>query len=200
MEQKETDNAWYSELLTPTGTPVKMEDDATKGTGASPEDGKSPTTGPQGMRQREAYCLLVRVAHNMDSVSTLDARVPDYVWMETIARDICTYWIGALPNTFVVELLSDMEFLLFQGPRSGPGMAWEDTTLYIQTVHDIQDWGGTEVTMIVGQCTMKQSRIDLANTRDYRHTRILGHLTAVENRAKSLALDTPRLVSPQGRG
>ena len=54
--------------------------------------------------------------------------------------------------------------------------------------------------MIVGQHTMKQSRIDLANTRDYRRTRILGHLTAVQNRAKSLALDTPRPVSPQGRG
>ena len=53
--------------------------------------------------------------------------------------------------------------------------------------------------MIVGQHTMKQSRIDLANTRDYRHTRILVSLTAVENWAKSLALDTPRLVSPQVR-
>ena len=79
-------------------------------------------------------------------------------------------------------------------------MAWEDTILYIRTLHDIQDWGGTEVTVIAGQHTMKQSRIDLANTRDYRHTRILGCLTAVENRAKSLALDTPRLVSPQGQG
>ena len=139
MEQKETDDARYSELLTPTGTPVKTEDDTTKGTRASPESEKSPTTGPQGMCQREAYCLLVRVARNVDSVSALDAKVPDYVWMEAIARDICTYWIGAQPNTFVVELLSDMEFLLFQGPRSGPGMAWEDTILYIWTLHDIQD-------------------------------------------------------------
>ena len=155
MEQKETDDAWYLKLLTPTGTPVKMEDDTTKGTGASPEGEKSPATGPQGMCRREAYCLLVRVARNMDSVSTLDAKVPDYVWTEAIARDICMYRIGAPPNTFVVELLSDTEFLLFQGPWSGPGMAWEDTILYIWTLHDIQDWGGTEVTMIVGQRTMK---------------------------------------------
>ena len=47
---------------------------------------------------------------------------------------------------------------------------------------------------------MRQSRIDLANTRDYRHTQILGCLTAIENRAKSLALDTSRPVSPQGQG
>ena len=106
MEQKETDDAWYSELLTPTGTPVKTEDDTTKGTRASPEGEKSPTTGPQGMRRREAYCLLVRVACNMDSVSALDAKVPGYVWTEAIAWDICAYRIGALPNTFVVELLS----------------------------------------------------------------------------------------------
>ena len=142
MEQKETNDAWYSELLTPTGTPVKMEDDTTKGTGASLESEKSPATGSQGTCQREAYCLLVQVACNMDSVSALDAKVPDYVWTEAIARDICAYQIEALLNTFVVELLSDTEFLLFQGPRIGPGMAWEDTILYIRTLHDIQDWGG----------------------------------------------------------
>ena len=35
MEQKESNDAWYSELLTPMRTPVKLEDDATKGTGVS---------------------------------------------------------------------------------------------------------------------------------------------------------------------
>ena len=57
-----------------------------------------------------------------------------------------------------------------------------------------------EVTVIPSQHTMKQSRIDLANTRDYRCAQILGRLTAVENRVKSLALDTSRPVSPQGWG
>ena len=131
MEQKESDDARYSVLLTPMRTPVKSEDDATKGTGASPNSERSPATVSQGTRQREAYCLLVRVTRNMDSVSALDAKVPDYVWTEVIAQDICTYWIGAPSGTFVVELLSDMEFLLFQGPRSGPGIAWEDTIHYI---------------------------------------------------------------------
>ena len=102
MEQKESDDARYSELLTPTGTPVKSEDDATMGTGASPDSERSPTTVSQGMRQREAYCLLVQVARNVDSVSALDAKVPDYVWTEVIAQDICTYRIGALPGTFIV--------------------------------------------------------------------------------------------------
>ena len=90
MEQKESNDARYSELLTPTRTPVKSEDDATKGTRASPDSERSPATVSQGMRRREAYCLLVRVAYNVDSVSTLDAKVPDYVWTEVIAWDICT--------------------------------------------------------------------------------------------------------------
>ena len=150
MEQKESNDVRYSELLTPTGTPVKLEDDATKGTRASPDSERSSTTVSQGMRQREAYCLLVWVTRNVDSVSTLDVKVPDYVWTEVIAWDICTYRIGALPGTFIVKLLSDTEFLLFQGPRSGPGMAWEDTIGYIRALHDIQDWGGREVTMVIG--------------------------------------------------
>ena len=112
MEQKESDDARYSELLTPTGTPVKSEDDTTKGTRASPDSERSPTTVPQGMRWREAYCLLVRVTRNVDSVSALDAKVPDYVWTEVISWDICTYRIGAPPGTFIVKLLSDTEFLV----------------------------------------------------------------------------------------
>ena len=131
MEQKESDDAQYFELLTPMKTPVKSEDDNTKGTRASPHSERSPATVSQGTRQREAYCLLVRVTHNMDSVSALDAKVPDYVWTEVIARDICTYRIGAPSGTFIVELLSDREFLLFQGPQSGPRIAWEDTVHYI---------------------------------------------------------------------
>ena len=200
MEQKESDDAWYSELLTPTKTPVKSEDDDTKGTEASPDSERSPTTVYQGTCRRETYCLLVQVTCNVDSVSTLDAKVPDYVWTEVIAQDICTFWKGAPSGTFIVELLSDMEFLLFQGPRSGAGIAWEDTIRYIRALHDIWDWGGMEVTVVIDQCTMRQSRIDLANTQEYRQARVLGRLTMVEGRARTLALENPRPMSPQGRG
>ena len=200
MEQKESDDAQYSELLIPTRTPVKSEDDVTKGTGASPDSERSPTTVSQGTRQREAYCLLVRVARNVDSVSMLDAKVPDYIWTEVIARDICMYWIGAPSGTFVVELLSDTEFLLFQGPRSGPEIAWEDTICFIRALHDIWDWGGTEVTVVIAQHTMRQFRIDLANTHEYRWARVLGWLATVEGRGRTLALESSRPVSPQVRG
>ena len=100
----------------------------------------------------------------------------------------------------MLNCLSDTEFLLFQGPWSGPGIAWEETIRYIQALHDIWDWGGTEVTVVIAQHTMRQSRIDLANTCEYRWARVLGRLATVEGRARTLALDSPRPVSPQGRG
>ena len=142
---------------------------------------------------------LVQVTCNVDSVSALDAKVPDYVWMEVIPWDICTYWVGALLGTFTIELLSDMEFLLFQGPRSGPGMTWDNTIPYIQILHDILDWGGMEVTVVASQCTMKQSKIDLANTREYCWARILGQLAAVKGRARSLAIENAKTPVPQAR-
>ena len=185
MEQKKFEDSRYSELLTLTKTPVKSEIDDTKGTRASPDSERSPATVSQEMCQREAYCLLVQVAHNVDSVSTLDAKVPDYVWTEVIAQDICTFRIGAPSGTFIVELLSDTEFLFFQGPWSGPRIAWEDTIHYIRALHNIQDWGGTEATVVVAQRTMRQSWIDLANTCEYRQARVLGRLATVEGRAQT---------------
>ena len=47
---------------------------------------------------------------------------------------------------------------------------------------------------------MRQSWIDLANTHEYRQTCVLGWLAAVEGQAQTLALESPRPVSPQGRG
>ena len=70
MEQKGTKDAWYPEFLTTTAVdvPVKSEDDtANDGTGASPEGGGSSTAASPGLRQREAYCLLVRVTCNVDT-------------------------------------------------------------------------------------------------------------------------------------
>ena len=181
--------------------PVKSEDDATaQGTGASPDGEGLSTAMPQGLRQREAYCLLVRVTRNVDSVSTLDAKVPKYVWNEVITWDICTYRVGAPTSTFTTELLSDTEFLLFQGPQSGPGMTWENTVPYTRILYDCHDWVGTEVAVVASQHTMKQSKIDLANTRDYLQACILGQLAAIEGRARNLAIENAKVLVPQARG
>ena len=142
----------------------------------------------------------MRVTYNVDSVSVLDAKVPDYVWTEVIARDICAHWVGAPANTFTIELLCDTEFLLFDGPRSRPGITWENAIAYIWILHYIHDWGSTEVTVVAGQRTMKQSQIDLANTREYRWAHILRRLAAVEGKAQMLALENAKTPTPQGRG
>ena len=201
MERKGTKDARYPEFLTttPVDAPVKSEDDtADDGTRASLEGGGSSVAASLGLRRREAYCLLVRVTCNVDSVSALDAKVPNYVWTEAIAQDICVYWVGAPANTFTIELLCDTEFLLFEGPRSGPGITWENGIKYIRVLHEIHDWGGTEVTVVAGQSTMRQSRIDLANTREYRRACILGRLAAVEGKARMLALENAKTPTPHG--
>ena len=179
-------------------TPVKSEDDTT--TGACSDGEGLSTAVPLGFRQRESYCLLVRVAYNVDSVFALDAKVPDYVLNEVIARDICTYRVGVPIGTFTVELLSDTEFVLFQGPQSSPRMTWENTTHYSRILHDCHDWGGMEVTMVAGECTMMQSKIDLANMKDYHWAHILGRLATVESRAQSLAINNAQMPVPQARG
>ena len=203
MEREESKDARYSELLTtaPVDMPVKSEDDASaQGTGASPDSEGLSAAMPRGLRQREAYCLLVQVTGNVDLVSALDVKVPDYVWNEVIAWDICMYQVGAPTGTFTVELLSDTEFLLFQGPWSGPGMTWENTIPYIQILHDCHDWVGTEVTVVASQRTMKQSKIDLANTRDYHQACILGRLATMEGKARTLAIENAKALVPQARG
>ena len=153
-----------------------------------------------GLHRREAYCLLVWVTRNVDSVSTLDAKVPDYVWTEAIAWDICVYWVGAPASAFTVELLCDTEFLLFEGPQSGLGITWENAIKYIWVLHEIHDWGGMEVTVVAGQHTMRQSWIDLANTREYHWARILGRLAAMEGKAQTLALENAKTPTAMGRG
>ena len=70
MEQEIANDAWYSKLLTtPVDMPVKSEDDATiTGTRASPDSEGLSTATSSGLCRRDAYCVLVLVAHNVDSV------------------------------------------------------------------------------------------------------------------------------------
>ena len=196
MEWKGAEDARYPEFLTttPVDVPVKSEDDtADDGTRASSEGGGSSAAASPGLCQREAYCLLVRVTRNVDSVSALDAKVSDYVWTEAIARDTCVYQVGAPANAFTVELLCDTEFLLFEGPWSGLGITWENAIKYIWVLHEIRDWGGMEVTVVASQCTMRQSRINLAKTREYCRA-------AMEGKAQMLALENAKTPTPMGRG
>ena len=57
-----------------------------------------------------------------------------------------------------------------------------------------------EVTVVASQCTMRQSRIDLANRREYRRACILGRFAAMEGKARTLALENAKTPTPMGRG
>ena len=56
------------------------------------------------------------------------------------------------------------------------------------------------VTVVVGLHTMKQAKIDLANTREYWGAHIMGRLAAVEGRAQNLAIENAKSPAPQPRG
>ena len=53
---------------------------------------------------------------------------------------------------------SDMEFLLFKAPPSGWGMFWDETITYIQSLYGVIAWVVMEVTVVSGQCTIKQNQ------------------------------------------
>ena len=80
------------------------------------------------------------------------------------------------------------------------GITWENVIKYIRVLHDICDWRSMEVTMVAGQRTMRQSRIDLANTREYCWARILGQLAAMEGKVQTLGLENAKTLTPMGRG
>ena len=79
-------------------------------------------------------------------------------------------------------------------------MTWENTIPYTRILHDCHDWVGMEVTVVASQHTMKQCKIDLANTRDYHRARILGQLATIEGRARNLAIENAKVPVPQARG
>ena len=88
-----------------------------------------------GLRHRESYCLLVRVVKDADGLSERDVQLPAHAWNEDIAIDICESRIGCPADTYKVQLLSDMEFLLRKQPTSSPEMNWQDANAIIRLIH-----------------------------------------------------------------
>ena len=77
-----------------------------------PGKAQSSTTVSEGARQCEVYCLTMQVTHSMDSLDT-DVDVPPHSWLEGIARDMTEYCLGIPPRVTMVELLNDLEYLVF---------------------------------------------------------------------------------------
>ena len=87
---------------------------------------------PEGIRRRESYCLFVQVQKDGDAVPKRDQQIDPEAWNELICRNICKNQLDAPPGTFNVQLLSETEFLLYEGKKEGPGMTWDRTVEYIR--------------------------------------------------------------------
>ena len=58
---------------------------------------------PDGIRQRESYCLFVRVQKDGDAIPTKDQWIDLPAWNEHICKNICENQLGAEPDTFCVS-------------------------------------------------------------------------------------------------
>ena len=116
-----------------------------------------------GIHRQESYCLLVQVVKDALGLSERDVWLPAHAWNES--------WIGCLPGTYKVQLLSDTEFLLRKRPTSGPEMNWQDANAVIRLIHGDFLWCGVPVSLAAGHRSKKEAKYNLDATYTYRHTR-----------------------------
>ena len=139
-----------------------------KATGSSKKDS---AVVPEGIRRRESYCLFIRVQKDVDTVSKRDQRIDPEAWNELICRNICENRLNAPEGTFTVQLLSETEFLLYEGKKDGPGMTWDNAREYIQRLQGMFPWCGVRAFLVAGQRTLKRARIDVADSFWFRRER-----------------------------
>ena len=162
---------------------------------------------PEGIRRRESYCLFVRVQKDGDAIPKRDQRIDPEAWNETICRNICENRLNAPPGTFNVQLLSETEFLLYEGKKEGPGMTWDHTVEYIRRLQGMFPWCGVRAFLVAGQRTLKRSRIDISDSFWYRRERNQEKVALdkfrKQNRKKGISRMEhihPEPEAPKGRG
>ena len=111
-------------------------------------------------RKRKPYCLYVRVLSDSDAILEQDRRVPEHCWNTGISKDICEARTGVLPGTFSVDLLSDMEFLVYKLPKTGQGMTRDEATLFIDLIRGGYFWAGVLAEVFATSRTMPQAQRD----------------------------------------
>ena len=85
-----------------------LDSDGPDGWKSEPKKAQSSATVLEGARWHEAYCLTVRITHNVGPMATKeDLEVPPHSWSEGIARDMIKYHLGLPLRTITVELLND---------------------------------------------------------------------------------------------
>ena len=127
----------------------------------------SPTSPGENPR-RESCCLYIRVLRDSNVVLEQDCKMPDYCWNAGICKDICEAQTRVLLGTFSVDLLSDMEFLLYKLPKTGSGMSEMESALFADLIMGSYLWAGVPADVFVTLRTIQQVRRDKAKMREYR--------------------------------
>ena len=108
----------------------------------------SPTSPSENPRQKSC-CLYIRVLRDSDVVLEQDRKVPDYCWNAGICKYICEAQTRVLPGTFSVDLLSDMEFLVYKLPKMGRGMSETESALFADFIGGSYLWAGVPADVFV---------------------------------------------------
>ena len=115
-----------------------------------------------------------------------DRKVPDYCWNTSICKDICQARTRVLPDTFSMDLLSDMEFLVFKLPKTGRGMSEAESVLFADLIGGSYLWAGVPADVFVTLRTTQQVRRDKAKTREYHRRIMVEQLAATQARLQDL--------------
>ena len=104
---------------------------------------------PDETSRRESYCLYVRVPRDSDAILEQDRKVPEYCWNAGISKDICEARTGVVPGTFSVDLLSDMEFLVYRLPKTGHGMSDHESARHADLIAGSYLWASSPADVFV---------------------------------------------------
>ena len=194
---------------TPTQTTIKTDMDSNDATMADlpRERTDSPVEScamPDETPRWESYCLYVRVLRDSDAILEQDRKVPEYCWNASISKDICEAWTGVVPGAFSVDLLSDMEFLVYRLPKTGRGMSDHESVHHADLIAGSYLWAGSPADVFVTQRTMQQARTDKARSQEYCWRITVEWLAAAQARLQDLDLVAQkckeRALNPVGRG
>ena len=114
-------------------------------------------TTPDETSRRESYCLYVRVLRDSDAILEQDRKVPDYCWNAGISKDICEARTRVVPGTFSVDLLSDMEFLVYRLLKTGHGMSDHESACHANLIAGSYLWAGCPADVFVTPQTTQPS-------------------------------------------
>ena len=99
--------------------------------------------------------------------TNISLEVPPDAWSGGMVRDMYKYCLGLPPRVITMQLLNDMEFLIFLGYQSkGKGMAYQSNTS-IRQLDGVTQWASIDVIIKVGQQTIIESHKDVAKTKEY---------------------------------